>query len=127
MNARSIVAWVLAVLLALVFVGSGLAKLTSQAMPVAMFALFGLPSWFMYLTGLLEVVAAVLVLVARTSGIGAGLIVCIMIGATFEHATHGQLPMIGATVVIAILAIVFGNLRGWPRGAARLGGGAVNG
>ena len=120
MNVRSIAGWILAVLLALVFLGSGLAKLTSQAMPVGMFALFGLPPWFMYLTGALEVVTAVLLLVPRTSGIGAALVVCIMIGATIAHATHGQISMIGATIVIAILAVVLGNLRGWPRGTAPL-------
>ena len=110
---RTIVTWVLSVLLAAAFIGAGMAKLTSQPMMVAEFTTFGLPLWFMYLTGTLEIVGALLVLVPRTAFIGAGLIVCIMVGALLAHLTHGQVAMVGAPLVLLILAAVVGMLRGW--------------
>ncbi|MBD5635746.1 MAG: DoxX family protein, partial [Candidatus Eremiobacteraeota bacterium] len=51
--------------------------------------------------------------------IGAALVVCVMIGAILSHVTHGQAAMIAAPVVLLVLAIVLGTLRGW-RGAPAL-------
>jgi uncharacterized membrane protein YphA (DoxX/SURF4 family) len=110
---RNIVTWVLTVLLALAFLGAGGAKLTSQAMMVAEFNSFGYPLWFMYLTGVIEVVAAILLLVPRLAGLGAGLLICVMAGAIVSQIGHGQAAMIGAPVVLLILAAVVGSLRGW--------------
>ncbi len=110
-----IVTWIITGLLALAFLGAGAAKLTGQPMMSQEFTIFGLPLWFMYLTGTLEVIAAVLVLIPRFAAVGAGLIVCIMVGALFFHLSHGQLKMIGAPVVLLALAAVLGRLRGWGR------------
>jgi uncharacterized membrane protein YphA (DoxX/SURF4 family) len=112
---RTTVTWVLTVLLALAFLGAGAAKLASQAMMVQEFAIFGYPAWFMYLTGLIEVAAAVLVLVPRFAGLGAALLVCVMLGAIFSHLTHGQAAMIGVPVALLALAFAVGSLRGWSR------------
>jgi uncharacterized membrane protein YphA (DoxX/SURF4 family) len=114
---RNIVTWVLSVLLALAFFGAGLAKLTTQPMMVQEFTAFGFPLWFLYVTGTLEITGAVLVLVPRVSFIGAGLLICIMVGALLSHLTHGQAAMIGAPLVLLILAAVVGTLRGWGRGS----------
>jgi uncharacterized membrane protein YphA (DoxX/SURF4 family) len=119
---RTIVTWILSVLLALAFVGAGLAKLSGQPMMVAEFTTFGYPLWFLYFTGALEVICAVLLLVPRLAGVGAALIVCVMIGALFSHLTHGQVAMIGAPVVLLILALVVGTLRGWIRPALSAAG-----
>jgi uncharacterized membrane protein YphA (DoxX/SURF4 family) len=112
---RSITTWVLSIILALAFLGAGAAKLSAQPMMVTEFALFGYPQWFMYLTGLIEVVSAILLLVPRVAGIGAGLLVCVMLGALGSHLTHGQAAMIGAPAVLLILALILGSLRGWSR------------
>jgi putative oxidoreductase len=114
---RMIATWVLTVLLALAFFGAGLAKLTSQPMMVHEFSTFGLPLWFLYVTGSLEVIGAVLVLIPRLAFIGTSLICCIMVGALIAHLTHGQSAMIGAPLVLLVLAIVVGSLRGWGRTA----------
>ena len=116
MNAKNIVAWVLAVVLAFAFFASGALKLTSQTMPVGMFATFGLPPWFMYLTGALEIVCAMLLLIPRTAWIGASLVVCIMICAVMEHLSHGQAGMVAPPLVLLVLAVCLGTLRGWGRG-----------
>jgi uncharacterized membrane protein YphA (DoxX/SURF4 family) len=114
---RAVITWVLSILLALAFLGAGAAKLSTQPMMVGEFGLFGLPQWFMYLTGAIEITAAVLLLVPRVAGIGAGLLVCVMVGALFAHLTHGQADKAAAPLVLLILAIVTGSLRGWSRAA----------
>ncbi len=108
---RKAVVWTLSILLALAFLGAGFAKLTGQPMMLAEFATFGYPVWFMYLTGLIEVACAVLVLVPRFAAIGATLLVCVMLGALYSHLTHGQSAMIGAPLVLLVLAAVVGWLR----------------
>lgn len=114
---RAITTWVLSILLALAFLGAGAAKLSTQPMMVAEFTLFGLPQWFMYLTGAIEISSAILLLIPRIAGIGAGLLVCVMAGALFEHLTHGQADKAVAPLVLLILAGIVGWLRGWGRAA----------
>jgi uncharacterized membrane protein YphA (DoxX/SURF4 family) len=111
-RALSVVAWAVAILLCIAFLGAGTAKLTAQPMMTMEFAAFGYPQWFMYVTGLIEIVGAILVVVPRTSRIGASLLVCVMVGAIFSHLTHGQAGMIGAPVVLLVLAAVAFQLRG---------------
>lgn len=111
----TIAAWVVAVLLFLGFLGAGFSKLTAQPVMVKEFTTFGYPSWFMYLTGLIEVVSAILVIVPKTARIGAGLLICVMVGAIFSHVTHGQAAMIVAPVVLLVLAAVELQLRGGIR------------
>jgi len=118
MKAKTIGSWVVAVLLALAFLGAGSLKLTSQPMMVANFAGWGFPSWFLYVTGTIEVVSAILLLIPRTALIGTGLLICTMIGALLTHLTHGQAAMIGAPLVLLLLLLLFGWLRGWGRTAA---------
>ena len=98
--------WIVTVLLSVAFLAAGAAKLTGQPMMREEFGAFGYPLWFMCLTGLIEVVNAVLVAIPRTSRIGAGLLICVMAGAIFSHLAHGQPSMIGAPVVLLILAAV---------------------
>ena len=73
--------WALQVLLAAAFLMVGALKLAGPEMMVKQFETLGLGQWFRYLTGALEVVAAVLLLVPRWSGLGALLIIPIMLGA----------------------------------------------
>jgi uncharacterized membrane protein YphA (DoxX/SURF4 family) len=110
---RLIVTWIVTILLALAFLGAGVTKLMGLSMMVSEFGILGYPLWFMYLTGSLEIVAAVLVVLPRFAALGAALIVCIMVGALYSHLTHGQAAMIGAPVVLLILAITLGTLRSW--------------
>lgn len=115
MKARTILSWIVAVLLALAFLGAGSAKLSSQPMMVANFAAWGFPSWFLYVTGAIEVVSAILILIPRTAPIGTGLLICTMIGALLTHLTHGQAAMIAAPLVLLLMLLLFGWLRGWRR------------
>ena len=116
---RNVITWVLSVLVALAFLGAGLAKLASAPMMAAEFALFGYPVWFMYLTGALEILGAGLLLAPRLAGAGAALLSCIMVGAIASHLIHGQAAMAVAPFVLLILAAVIGSLRGWSRNALK--------
>lgn len=110
---RSIATWTVSILLALAFLAAAAAKLTGQAMMVSEFTLFGLPGWFLYVTGVIEVIGAVLILIPRLAGLGAALLACVMLGALAAHLTHGQAPMIAGPVVLLVLAVTVGTLRAW--------------
>ncbi len=74
---------------------------------------FWVPALVMYVTGVIELASAILVVVPRFAAVGAGLIVCVMIGAVVSLLSHGQAAMVGAPVVLFILAVIVGTLRGW--------------
>ena len=79
-------------------------KLAGQQMQIAFIEQIGFGQWFRYLTGALEVIGAILVLVPRTAGFAATLLGTTMIGAVEVHLliTGGNpIPSI-ALVVIAI-------------------------
>ncbi|MGY3618922.1 DoxX family protein [Bradyrhizobium sp. USDA 10063] len=93
--------WVVRGLLALVFVAAGGAKLYGVPMLVEEFQHIGLGQWFRYVTGGLEVMGAILLLLPRRAAFGALLLVCIMIGAVITH-----LFVIGGSPVPAIVLMV---------------------
>ena len=93
---------ILALLLALAFLGAGGSKLAGDAMHVANFDRWGYPSWFMYVTGLIEVVAALLILLPKTRFYGAALLVPTMIGAILTHIVGGD----GLDTIIAPLVLL---------------------
>ena len=102
--------WVLQALLAAAFLMAGLSKLMGQEMMVENFEKIGLGQWLRYLTGAIELFAAVLLLVPRFSAVGALLLVCTMLGATGAHLTSlGGSPM--PPLVLGALAaiIAFGR------------------
>jgi putative oxidoreductase len=72
-------------LLALEFVGVSSAKLMGMPEMVALFTAVGVGQWFRYLTGILELTGAVLIVVPRTRSIGAVLLATIMLGAITAH------------------------------------------
>jgi uncharacterized membrane protein YphA (DoxX/SURF4 family) len=73
---RMISIWVLRVLLGLAFLALGGAKLAGIWQTVQFFAAIGWGQWFRYLTGLLDVVGAMLVFVPRWTCYGALLLFC---------------------------------------------------
>lgn len=76
---------ILKALIALAFLAAGLAKLAGVEMMVATFEALGFGQWFRYLTGAIEVGSAILLFVPGLQVIGAGLLVCTMIGAILAH------------------------------------------
>ena len=91
-------------LIGLAFLAAGLAKLAGVEMMVSTFDAVGIGQWFRYLTGIVEVGSAILLFVPGLQVIGAGLLVCTMIGAVLAH-----LFVIGPSAIPA-LVLGFGTL-----------------
>src|SRR5687768_8586279 len=77
--------WSVKALLAAAFLAAGSAKLYGVPMMVQTFEHVGVGQWLRYLTGFLEVVGAVAVLIPTVAGFGGVLLAAIMVGATLTH------------------------------------------
>lgn len=94
--------WSVRIVLALAFVAAGSAKLSGAQQMVDVFAKVGMGQWFRYVTGTIEVLGALLLLVPASGLFGALLLGGTMVGAVITH-----LFLIGGS---AIPAIVLGLL-----------------
>ncbi|HEX7925342.1 MAG TPA: DoxX family protein [Bradyrhizobium sp.] len=103
---KSVTLWVVRGLLALAFAAAGAAKLYGVPMLVAEFEHIGLGQWFRYLTGSLELLGAVLILVPPVAAFGGLLLSCIMIGATITHLFLIGGSPVPALVLLTLSAIV---------------------
>jgi putative oxidoreductase len=98
---------VLKVLAGLAFISAGGAKLIGVEMMVATFDKIGVGQWFRYLTGIIEVVCAILLFVPGKQAIGAGLLVCTMIGAVLAHVLILGPSSVPAIILGLICAVIF--------------------
>lgn len=80
-RALIIVLWIVKVLLALAFAAAAFFKLSGQPMMVAEFDKIGLGQGFRYVTGLIELASAILIVVPRTAFYGALGLIGICLGA----------------------------------------------
>jgi putative oxidoreductase len=92
--------WVLQIASAAMFVFAGFLKLSGAPLMVQEFGVIGLGQWFRYLTGGIEVVSAVLLLIPSLAAYGAAALAITMVGAV---ATH--LFVIGGSPVAAIVLL----------------------
>ena len=72
-------------LLTLAFVAAGGAKLVGVEMMVATYDTIGLGQWFRYLTGIVEIVGAVLLWMPNRQVLGAASLGATMVGAVLAH------------------------------------------
>jgi uncharacterized membrane protein YphA (DoxX/SURF4 family) len=106
----NIALWVVQVLTAPMFFMAGGQKLTGDPQMVGLFALIGIGQWFRYLTGLLEVTGALLLLVPRASGFGGALLVPVMLGAILTHlALLHSSPAMPLTLLVASAFVAWGR------------------
>ncbi len=105
-KAKNIVVMILSVLLALAFLSAGGMKLASGDEAGLDFEEWGYPAWFAYLTGILEVAGAVLVLIPATRFYGATLLAVVMVGAVFTHVRSAQFGMVAPAVILLVLASI---------------------
>ena len=100
--------WVLQVIVAGMFFLAGGSKLAGNPAMVATFDTFGIGQWFRYATGLIEVVAAVALLVPRFVPFGAILLVPTMLGAIVTHLfIIGGSPAVPALLLLGALVILW--------------------
>jgi len=110
----TILAWILQGLLALMFVMAGLGKITSSKMHIEGFKKWGLPQWFRVVTGVIELGAAVLLIVGFWNGtaaiIGAAILVAVGIGGVITHIrikdTMKDTAMIGVLGILALALLI---------------------
>jgi putative oxidoreductase len=103
-NTNRRILWTVRVLLALAFGAAGAAKLAGAAPMVQVFDLIGIGQWFRYVTGIVEVVGAILMLVPR-----AGLLAGLLLFVTMVCAVMTHLFVISGSPMLAIvLAILSG-------------------
>jgi len=98
--------WVPALFLAWVFARQGWAKFSDTSGWARAFAFWHFPVWFRILIGVMEVVAAALLLARRTAPIGAGLIAVVMLGGMGTHLYWGQPSQMTSELLPLILALV---------------------
>ncbi|MET8757845.1 DoxX family protein [Lentzea sp. NPDC004782] len=108
----NVVVWILQILLAVTFVQSGYALFTDQF--VAKFDDIGFGQWFRYLTGVLEIAAAIGLVIPRICGIAALALVGIMGGATLTElflVTNGGFKAAVLPIIFALWALMIAVYR----------------
>jgi putative oxidoreductase len=105
-KALNIVLWTLQVLVALAFVAAGSGKLLGSADMVALFDAVGVGQWFRYVTGSLEVLGALLLIVPGKTAFGAVLLACVMAGAVVAHVTVLHTAPTAPLLLFALTALI---------------------
>ena len=116
---KTIALWVLQVLMAAVFLVVGCSKLLGAAPMVELFETIGVGQWFRYVTGGLEIVGGIVLLIPGMAAFAAALLACIMVGAILTHLTVLHTSPTGPVALLAVLAIILWGR--WNQIARRLG------
>ena len=109
-RAQMAILWTLQILSAGMFLMAGISKLAGVAMMVQMFDVIGVGQWFRYVTGTIEVVGAVLLLIPSAASYGAAVLAVTMVGAIITH-----LFIVGGSPVVPILLLASTTTIGWMR------------
>ena len=96
--------WILRLVAALIMLQTLYFKFTGQEESVQLFTKLGMEPWGRIATGILELVASILILYPRTTGFGAALGVGLMSGAIFFHLTTLGLK-VGGDYILFIYAV----------------------
>src|SRR5258708_24467738 len=118
-KAINIVLWKLQVLVALAFVAAGSGKLLGSPDMIALFGVVGIGQWCRYLTGSLEVLGALLLVVPGKTAFGAVLLACVMGGAVVAHLTVLNTAPIAPLVLLALTALIAWGRRSQLAGLLR--------
>ena len=109
-TSKNVGLWLLQLLGTAVFFMTGWMKLSGNEQMVQLFTAIGIGQWFRYLTGLIEVSCAILLLIPALSGIGALLLIPTMIGAIFTHVfIVGGNPALPIGLLIAMAIVAWGR------------------
>src|SRR3569832_2173731 len=109
-RALIIVLWILQLLGAAMFLMAGSSKLMGNEMAIQSFEMVGVGLWFRCLTGALEVIGAVLLLVPQPAFFGALLLAVVMGGAVIVHLfVLGGSPAMAVILLLAMAIIAWGR------------------
>ena len=109
-RAALIALWVTQVVLAVMFLMAGGSKLAGAPAMVTMFDTIGVGQWFRYVTGIIELVSGIALLVPAAAIFGALLLIPTMIGAIVAN-----LFILHASPVIPIVLLLGAAAVAWVR------------
>ncbi len=104
---KTIFTWVLRILAALILLQTLYFKFTAKPESVELFTILGMEPWGRIGTGVAELIASVLILIPRTTLLGALLGLGLMAGAIFFHLTKLGVNFGGDAVLFIYAVIVF--------------------
>jgi hypothetical protein len=109
-KALTIPLWLVQVGLTLMFLMAGGSKLAGASAMVSLFDVIGIGQWFRYVTGTLEVLGAVLLVIPGLSGLGATLLIPVMLGAITTHllVLHNS-PAMPVTLLVGLAFVAWGR------------------
>jgi len=107
MNKVNIISWVLRLVAAIIMLQTLYFKFTAQEESVQLFTALGMEPWGRIGTGVLELVASILLLIPRTTLAGALLGAGLMSGAIFFHLTKLGINFGGDALLFSYAVIVF--------------------
>jgi uncharacterized membrane protein YphA (DoxX/SURF4 family) len=107
MQLKMIFLWVLRLLAAGILLMTLYFKFTAHPQSVKLFTELGMEPWGRIGTGVLELIASILILYPRTTGYGALLGLGLMAGALFFHLTKLGIVFDGDAVLFTYALIVF--------------------
>jgi putative oxidoreductase len=112
-RAGTITLWTVQIATAAMFLLAGSSKLAGVPAMVGLFDAIGIGQWFRYLTGSIEVVSAILLLIPSLAFFGALLLVPTMVGAVVTHLfIVGGNPTPAFVLGVAAAAIAWTRRRG---------------
>ena len=103
----TIVLWVAQIALAAMFLAAGGSKLAGAPAMVDLFVAIGFGQWFRYVTGVVEIIAAVALLIPSAASLGAVLLVATMLGAVIANLSLGQSPTVPLVLGIVAAAVAW--------------------
>jgi uncharacterized membrane protein YphA (DoxX/SURF4 family) len=102
-----VIIWLLRIIAALILLQTLYFKFTGHPQSVQLFTTLGMEPWGRIGTGVLELVASVLILYPRTTGFGAALGLGLMGGAIFFHLTKLTIYVDGDPLLFIYAVITF--------------------
>jgi len=106
MKVYTIFIWVLRLIAAVIMLQTLYFKFTAHEQSVALFTKIGMEPWGRIGTGVLELIASVLIVFPRTTGWGAALGVGLMSGALFFHLFTSLGIVVDGDAILFIYALI---------------------
>lgn len=103
---KELALWLVSLFLVSIFIRQGAAKFSETSGWATAFRLWGYPVWFRMLIGIMEISAAILLLLPRVAPVGAALIIAVMLGGMGTHIARGHPAQITSELLPLILACV---------------------
>jgi len=106
-RAATIALWIAQLALASMFLFAGGSKLVGASAMVDLFAAIGFGQWFRYVTGVIEISAAIALLIPSAAFFGAILLVPTMLGAATANLFLGQSPAVPLVLLLVAAAVAW--------------------